>query len=345
MCNQDQLLRGGAIGVLLTVPTFAFALEPLQRWILETGFEPDPRYAEVVAGGQPQGECGYLPSRPQLVVDYRSGDYDLGIGTEGFGLDTTLQVTTPSGDVLCDDDSGENDGDALITLDDPESGRYEIRVGTYSSEEIGTNADVFVTEIDARSFGTGFFVTDNHIVTNWHVIDGANGPVTGRALGRPEFEAEVVVYNEEDDIALLYTNDRPGSFGTVAFRAYPLASIGETVFAFGFPTDGGNFTRGEISALTGDDGDLAEFQFTAPIQPGNSGSPLFDDEGRVVGMVTSFQEGRQLANFALRGTLIRVFLDSNNVAYRLSDSGEGQPDGEIEAMARNAVVLLDVATR
>ena len=169
--------------------------------------------------------------------------------------------------------------------------------------------------------------------------------MTGRALGQPEFEAEVVVYNEEDDIALLYAKDRPESLGTVEFRAYPMASIGETVFAFGFPTDGGNFTRGEISALTGDDGDLAEFQFTAPIQPGNSGSPLFDNEGRVVGMVTSFQEDGQLANFALRGTLIRVFLDSNNVGYRLSDSGDGQPDGEIEAMARNAVVLLDVAIR
>ena len=117
MSNRDQLLRGGSVAVFLTVPTFAFALEPMQRWILETGFEPYPRYAEVAAGGHPQGECGYLPSRPQLVVDYRSGDYVLGIGTEGFGLDTTLQVTTPSGDVLCDDESGENGGDALITLE------------------------------------------------------------------------------------------------------------------------------------------------------------------------------------------------------------------------------------
>ena len=86
------------------------------------------------------------PEAPQLVFDYVGGNYALDIGTMSSEADTTLQVTTPSGDILCDDDSGA-DGDALVTLDYPESGQYEIRVGTYYFVEIGSRSDVFVTEL------------------------------------------------------------------------------------------------------------------------------------------------------------------------------------------------------
>ena len=319
--------------------------EETVRWSIESGFEPDPEFVEVSAGGITQGGCGYLPDSPQLVVNYESGTRKLSVGTYGSGVDTTLEVRTPSGDIICDDDSG-GDGDALIILDSPESGRYEVRVGTYSSDEIGRNAVAYITERlgeeNTLSSGTGFLVTDNHIVTNWHVIDGATGSVTVRALGLPEFEAEVVVYNEVADIALLYTDEKPEILGAAVFRAHSPVSVGETVFAFGFPMEGGNFTRGEVSALTGHEGDLLGLQFTAPIQPGSSGSPLFDDQGQVVGMVTSTSTDGQLVNFAVRGTIIRIFLDSNNVAYSFSEPGGSLPPKEINSMARSVVVELIV---
>ena len=321
--------------------------EEIVQWSLEYGFEPDPKFVEVSAGGGTESGCGHLPDEPQLAINYESGTYELSIGTLGSGVDTTLEVKTPSGNIICDDDSG-GDGNALVTLDDPESGRYEIRVGAYSSDGIGRNTKVFVTERlggeDSISSGTGFLVTDNHIVTNWHVIDGATGSVTVRALGVPEFEAVVVVYNEEADIALLYTEEKPESLGAAVFRTHPPISVGESVFAFGFPVDGGNFTRGEVSALTGHEGDLTGLQFTAPIQPGSSGSPLFDDQGKVVGMVTSTREGGQLVNFAVRGTMIRIFLDSNNVAYSFSESNGSVPPKEINSMVRKVVVALIVDT-
>ena len=321
-----------------------------EQWSLEAGFEPDPKYVEVAAGGLTEGDCGQLPNQPQLVVTNESGAYILSVGTFASGVDTTLEVRTPAGNVLCDDDSG-GDGDALIVLEDPESGQYEIRVGTYSFDEIGSSATLYLTERlsgdvggDATSIssGTGFMVTDHHIITNWHVVDGATGSVTVRALGLPEFEAEVVAHNEEADIALLYTEDKPKSLGAVVFRAYPPVSIGESVVVFGFPMPGGNLTHGEISALTGEDGDLSELQFTAPIQPGSSGSPLFDERGQVVGMVTSTKTDTQLVNFAVRGTLIRIFLDSKNVAYRFSvPDGSSQPT-DVNTVPQDVVVELIV---
>ncbi|MCY4609671.1 MAG: serine protease [bacterium] len=315
------------------------------RWSLEAGFEDDPRSVEIAAGGPSEGSCGFLPDEPQLVVDYVSGDYAFGIGTASDEADTTVEVTTPSGDVLCDDDSGGS-LDALVTLDNPESGQYEIRVGTYSYEEIGRRSDVFVTElIDGETgvfSGTGFLVSGHHIITNWHVVDGAIGSVMVRALGLPEFQAEVVMHNEEDDIALLYAEDMPEGLTKVVFRSRPPVSIGETIFAFGFPMPNGNFTQGNVAALTGADGDLTELQFTAPVQPGSSGSPLFDAEGHVIGMVTSRDADGQLVNFALRGTLLRVFLDANNVDYELADFDDILPPADIGNRAQDAVVELIV---
>ncbi|MDE0239296.1 MAG: serine protease [bacterium] len=314
------------------------------RWSLEAGFEDDPRFVEIAVGGPNHGDCGFLPDEPQLVVDYVSGDYTLSIGTESYQADTTLEVTMPSGDVLCDDDSG-GASNALVTLDDPESGQYEIRIGTYSHDEIGSRSDVFVTELTGESdvfSGTGFLVSSHHIVTNWHVVDEAVGSVTVRALGLPEFQAEIVTYNEEDDIALLYAEEMPEGLNEVVFRSRPPVSIGETIFAFGFPVSHGNFTQGNVSALTGADGDLAGLQFTAPVQPGSFGSPLFDAEGHVIGMVTSRVADGQLVNFALRGTLVRVFLDTNNVDYELADSDDILPPQDIGNDAQDSVVELIV---
>ena len=314
------------------------------RWSLEAGFEDDPRFVEIAAGGPSQGECGFLPDEPQLVVDYVSGDYPLSFGTASYEADTTLEVTMPSGDVLCDDDSG-GDGDALVTLQNPESGQYAIRVGTFYHEEIGSRSDVFVTEMSGESdvfSGTGFLVSGHHIVTNWHVVDDAAGSVTVRALGLPEFQAEIVTYNEEDDIALLYAEEMPEGLIEVVFRSRPPVSIGETVFAFGFPVSHGNFTQGSVSALTGAEGDLAGLQFTAPVQPGSSGSPLFDAEGHVIGMVTSRVADGQLVNFALRGTLVRIFLDTNNVDYEIADSDDILPPADIGNRAQDSVVELIV---
>ena len=124
---------------------------PAHQWALEAGFRQDPRHAEVVVGGPIHGVCGHLPDEPSLVFDYEGGNHALSVGTIGFRLDTTLMVTTPEGDVLCDDDGGDY-LNALITLGDPASGRYEVRVGTISADDVGSAAEVYLTErVDARS--------------------------------------------------------------------------------------------------------------------------------------------------------------------------------------------------
>ncbi|MDE0306075.1 MAG: ankyrin repeat domain-containing protein [Albidovulum sp.] len=145
--NQCRAFPGAAIAVFLVASAIAPASGSVHQWRLEAGSSPDPIGARVEAGGPVAGECGHLPVEPQLVVDYERGDYPhtLTFGTLGSGLDTTLEITAPVNEVLCDDVGGGG-GDALITINDPLSGRYEVRVGTSSSDAVGEDAVVYVHE-------------------------------------------------------------------------------------------------------------------------------------------------------------------------------------------------------
>ncbi|MDE0523482.1 MAG: ankyrin repeat domain-containing protein [Boseongicola sp.] len=186
---------------------------PLHQWNLESGFGRDPRQAEVVAGGPILEGCGHLPVEPSLVVDYESGNNVLSFGTIGFRLDTMLEVATPEGDVLCDDDGGDY-RNALITLPDPPSGRYEVRVGTTSADDVGSIAEVYVTErLDERPakpfpvhqwpLGAGF---DREPRSERVVVGGA----TWGECGHLPDEPQLVIDYESGSHAL--------SFGTLGYR-------------------------------------------------------------------------------------------------------------------------------
>jgi S1-C subfamily serine protease len=178
-----------------------------------------------------------------------------------------------------------------------------------------------------KKFGTGFFVSaEGHILTNDHVVEGCKSLAT-----RDGAVLSVVSQNEGADLALLKSDIKPGAFAV--FGKPP--RVGEAVMAFGFPLPGllapeGNSTTGIVSALSGPNGDLNVIQITAPVQPGNSGGPLVDEHGRVMGIVVAKLDAVEVAratgdipqnvNFAVRGNLVTTFLDSMNVPYRTGSS-------------------------
>lgn len=104
---------------------------------LEAGFNNDPRVISVDAGGtiaatRAGSECrGYITNAPDVRLHYDAGSLPLIISVDA-GSDTTLVVNGPNGEFYCDDDSGEGTNPS-IRLNNPDSGRYEIWVGTYSS--------------------------------------------------------------------------------------------------------------------------------------------------------------------------------------------------------------------
>jgi len=134
--------------------------------------------------------------------------------------------------------------------------------------------------------GTGFFVAPNRVVTNNHVVRGCTKAIQVRYPERASYTATLSGQDYTNDLALLHT-EMP-NLSVAFFRFQPL--LGETVAAYGFPYSGilsPNFTSGNIAALSGPKGDTRFIQTSTPIQPGNSGGPLLDSSGRVVGVVVS----------------------------------------------------------
>ena len=203
------------------------------------------------------------------------------------------------------------------------------------------------------SSGTGFFVSAaGHVLTNNHVIEGCNR-TTIRIMGEAAVDAVVVSANSDVDLALLIAPVQPRA--RASFRAERSVRQGEEVVVFGFPLHGelssqGNLTDGLVTALSGFFDDLRVMQVSAPVQPGNSGGPVMDRGGNIVGVIVSgadtqvfMAEGRDLpqnVNFAIRASLARSFLDTNNVDYDLARSDRALSVADIGEQAQDFTVLI-----
>jgi hypothetical protein len=105
---------------------------------LRTGFTPDPRVVSLRAGGDidasnaGQGCSGFITNAPDVRLVYSAGSLPLIISVAA-GSDTTLVVNGPDGRFYCDDDGGIGGLNPMVRFNNPQSGRYEIWVGTYRS--------------------------------------------------------------------------------------------------------------------------------------------------------------------------------------------------------------------
>eukprot|EP01036_Dinobryon_divergens_P047236 gene47236-63292_t len=138
--------------------------------------------------------------------------------------------------------------------------------------------------------GTGFVIgTEGWLLTCAHVLaDSTEATVT---VGGKRLIADVVKADKKSDLALLKTREPlSADTPTLAFRTARPAAMGEDVFTIGYPLsrllgNSARMTRGLLSATTGMRDDDQQLQVSAEIQPGNSGGPLFDKDGAVLGII------------------------------------------------------------
>jgi len=198
---------------------------------------------------------------------------------------------------------------------------------------------------EPKSTGTGFFITgDGYLVTNFHVVEDAETfsvKTQGRIL-----PATLVKVDKSNDLAVLKV---AGSFSflPIAGKAQPL--LGQSVFTIGFPNPDmqgtePKLTRGEISSLAGMQDDARHFQISVPVQPGNSGGPLVDLRGNVLGVV-SMRMGDlralkltgalpQNVNYAIKSSVLHSFVQTLPAAS-LPLKGPAQADRKFEDIVKD----------
>lgn len=167
--------------------------------------------------------------------------------------------------------------------------------------------------------GTGFALRNGYIATNYHVVENAKSiRVQGiRGSFNTEYNATVVSTDKYNDLAIIKINDnRFNGFGTIPYRVKTTTSeVGEDVFVLGYPLtttmgDEIKLTTGVISSKTGFQGDVSLYQISAPIQPGNSGGPLFDGDGNLIGIVNAKHRGAENVSYAIKASYLNNLAES-----------------------------------
>jgi S1-C subfamily serine protease len=171
-----------------------------------------------------------------------------------------------------------------------------------------------------KSSGTGFFIDKKgYLATNFHVVKDAK-TIEIVYNGKP-FKATVEVSDEQNDLAILKIDDN--SFVPLTTLNYNFktesSDVGTSVFALGFPMtqimgEEIKFTDGKINAKSGYKGEISTYQISVPIHPGNSGGPLFDNDGNLVG-ITSSGLDKSLTdnvNYAIKTKYLNLLIEEIN---------------------------------
>jgi len=173
------------------------------------------------------------------------------------------------------------------------------------------------------STGTGFFISaEGHMITNYHVI--ANAKKITVSIDDKEIEAKIIIQDKINDIAIIKINST-SNITVLPISKTKNSDVGEEVFTLGYPLvdiQGKELkaTFGRINSMSGAQDDIRLMQIDVPIQPGNSGGPLINSKGEVIGIVTAtldsivtlYKKGvlPQNVNFAVKSDYIFPVLEN-----------------------------------
>lgn len=203
--------------------------------------------------------------------------------------------------------------------------------------------------------GTGFFVSNNYIITSEHVVQGCKN-IKIRGAIKPSY-ARIQSTDKKHDLALLRTSENPVRIAQLRGDEIPV-NKGEAVTVMGFPLNHG---------ITGDymvkkavvtepedvyDG-IKRVQFTDSVEKGNSGGPLLDDNGNVIGVIAGkmsfyladattdkITDATPIKTSSMAVSLkdLRAFLQNNNIYYRSDNTRYNYPDKWMENKAKDYIV-------
>jgi len=180
-------------------------------------------------------------------------------------------------------------------------------------------------KIVAAGSGSGFFVSRNgHIITNHHVIEGCN--TTKVSFKGNQLDAKILSVDKTNDIAILKANINPNNIFPVSNED---VSLLEDVVVAGYPlgkkvSSAIKTHKGVVTALAGAGDNYSNFQTDATINAGNSGGPIMNQKGNIVGIAvaTWVEKGVQGVHFGIKSSTLKTFASSNSLKFSQPNNRE-----------------------
>ena len=204
--------------------------------------------------------------------------------------------------------------DQVIASENVEVKMYKL----YPTESKVSKDGSSTSQSASKWSGTGFFISKSgYIITNQHVVDGAKTIKVTSVNGNHNatYNARVEVSDKQNDLAIIKITDSFSAISSIPYTfKFSTSSIGENCWVLGYPltnTMGEDIklTNGIISSKSGFDGNIAQYQISAPVQPGNSGGPLFDNNGNLIGVVQAKHGLAENAGYAIKASYVRNLVE------------------------------------
>jgi serine protease Do len=222
----------------------------------------------------------------------------------------------PKSEILATYEDTLVEGTTSVTSNELYTAAVPERITTAEAAELYAPSVVLVKT--ARGLGSGFFINkDGYLITNFHVIAGEKkiavtqflqeGQILRRVVHK---EVEIVATAPFHDLVVLRLKEHDTEITPVVFAPEEKLGIGETVFAIGNPLGlERTVTEGVLSQTHRNFGGILYLQVDAPVNPGNSGGPLFNTRGQVIGIINMGVATMEGLNFAIPARHVTYILD------------------------------------
>jgi S1-C subfamily serine protease len=208
------------------------------------------------------------------------------------------------------------------------------------------------TKKDGKGQGTCFLVSqEGYLITNYHCVESSK-EITVRGIEADfttKYGATLVASDPSNDLALIKINNKNIKFNV---PPYSIRSFGvsqaEKVYALGFPKADAmgeeiKITEGIISAKSGVQGDISKFQISAAVNPGNSGGPLIDEDGNLIGVIYAKSTIADAAGYAIKASQLDAFLKNiENFNYpTLTNSIKKEPITKKVEILKDFIFIIE----
>ena len=260
--------------------------------------------------------------------------------------------------------SSEYKKNKMVIEEERKRAKLEKRIAELEKKNKELQQSRKIKKKQSNEIGSGFYVSKfRHIVTNQHVVNQCKKITVGDSINS-QIPADLVASDKRNDLAIIQTvsmemasADTKSFVQKLSIQVVPVLSGGlirsedvvggEKIYIAGYPlgnmvSDQMKLGDGIVSATKGMDNDVSQFIVSSDIKRGNSGGPVYDSKGNIVGVAVSRLNVNRTdtINFAIKGSTVKQFLSAHNVPTKWSNRQENIKTQDLYKIASKQTVMV-----